>query len=394
MAFTYPALDQDSLRGLTIIDLTRLFPGPFCTQLFSDLGARVIKVEPLDGGDYARWYPPTQCDGEDGYGEFFASVNRGKLSIAVDMRKPEGLDVLRALLRRADVLVEGFRPGVMEKWGLGVDELANLNAQLIVCRITGYGQDGPDALAAGHDLNYIARSGALGAAGMPGVPPLPLPFQVADLAGGALYAAFGIMAGLYRRVKTHHGCFIDVSMTEGAASLFGPARAGRFSGPVVGQGLLSGANPCYRCYLTSDARIVAVAALEPKFWSAFCLAMQRPDWMDAAYDPSRAGELESVFAAMTSEQVKETFAGVDACTELCRTVEEVLSDTHLRSRGAIDDERGCVVPPTSRMASRSQHVPRLGEHTRLVLRWAGTSDVLLSQWHAAGAIAEPGPGGD
>jgi alpha-methylacyl-CoA racemase len=386
MAFTYPPLDENSLRGVTVVDLTRLFPGPFCTQLLADLGARVIKVEPADGGDYARWYPPI---GEHGaYGSFFASVNRGKWSVAVDLRRPEGVDVLRDLLRRADVLVEGFRPGVMEKWGLGLDALANVNAQLIVCRITGYGQDGPDALLAGHDLNYLARSGVFGAAGTPEAPPLPLPVQVADLAGGALYAAFGIATALYRRTRTHHGCLIDVSMTEGAASLFGPAATGHFSGPGRGEGMLSGQMPCYRCYQTSDGRVVTLAALEPKFWSATCAVLGRPDWTDRGFDPTLIPDVAALLGTWTVDEFRARFGAVDACAEVCRTWDEVLQDAHLLARKAVHLERQSVLPPTSRMAALENDVPRLGEQTVSSLQWAGVPADRVQALVQAGVLVD------
>jgi len=333
----------------------------------------VVKVEQPGGGDYARWYPPLLDDRSGGYGEFFASVNRGKRSVALNSSSAAGRHALAELIRQADVLVEGFRPGVMERWGLTDEVIATLNPSLVYCRITGFGQTGPDALLAGHDLGYVARAGVLGPDDT-GVTPRPLSVQVADLAGGALYAAFGIAAALFRRQRTGEGTLLDVSMTEGAASLAGPAYHGRFAGRADGTEVLSGSRPCYHVYRDGSGGSWAVAALEPKFWNLVAEALQRPDWNERGLDTGLLSEVEALFASRSTSELADALKGVDACVERCLSYPQVLQDSQLLARGAVDLARGMVLAPTSRLCQRDDHVPRLGEHTRDVMRGIGWSD--------------------
>ena len=376
-------LPADTFRGITVVDLSRLLPGPFCTMLLADLGARVIKIEGPDGGDYARWYPPRTDDHAAGYGAFFASVNRGKESLGLDLKTAEGLEILRKLLMRADVLVESFRPGVLERLGLGIDALRALNPQLIVCSISGYGQDGPLALRAGHDLNYVARSGVFSLAGPAGHPPAVIPIQVGDLAGGAIYAAFSIAAALFHRTRHFAGTHIDISMTEGVLSLLGPLVAmseAEGHRPVRGGEMLTGGIPCYRNYATADGRYLSVGALEAKFWSQVCDAIGRPDLLTDGYASGERGarvhaDLEAVFAAKTLAEWSAIFAPIDACVEPVRELHELVEDAHFHARGAISkgpDGLVALRPPTSPGTAWSERVaPRLGEQTRAILRDLG-----------------------
>lgn len=379
-------LPPDTFRGITVVDLSRLLPGPFCTMLLADLGARVIKIEGPDGGDYARWYPP-RTDGHDaGYGAFFAAVNRGKESFGLDLKSPEGLDLLRKLLMRADVLVESFRPGVLERLGLGIEALRALNPQLIVCSISGYGQDGPLALRAGHDLNYVARSGVFSLSGPEDRPPAVIPVQVADLAGGAVYAAFSIAAALFHRTRHFAGAHLDISMTEGVLSLLGPMVAmteAENRRPVRGGEMLTGGIPCYRNYRTADGRFLSVGALEAKFWSQVCDAIGRPDLLTDGYASGERGvkvhrELEEIFAARTLAEWTTVFAALDACVEPVRELHELVEDAHFRARGAIArGPEGLVAlrPPTSPGTGWSERLPpRLGQQTRTILRDLGLGD--------------------
>lgn len=363
-----PLLDSTTFEGVVVLDLSRLFPGPFCSQLLADLGAEVWKVESTIGGDYARWYPPMVDDGSGEWGEFFATVNRGKKSVALDAGNAAGRRALRSLVERADVLLDGFRPGVLDRWGLDRETLHTLQPRLVVCRLTGFGQHGPDARRAGHDLSYVARAGVIGRVEQSGA---PFPIQVADLAGGALYAAFGIASALFRRERTGAGADLDISMTEGAASLMGPAFHGRFSGRGEAAEMLSGMQPCYRLYRDADGAQWAVAGLEPKFWNLMCQACGRPDWADRGMDAAVTPELAAFFAARTTSECEGIFADLDACIERCRSYDEVLTDPHLLARDAIDAVRGMVVPPTSLHGSRQATVPRLGEHTAEVMASLG-----------------------
>jgi alpha-methylacyl-CoA racemase len=386
-------LAPDTFSGITVVDLSRLLPGPFCTQLLADLGARIVKVEAPEGGDYARWYPPLIDEGPAGYGAFFAGLNQGKESVAVDLKTPEGVELVRRLVQRADVLVEGFRPGVLDRLGLGRDVLRDANPQLVCVRISGFGQDGPLATRAGHDLGYLARSGLLSLQGPAGGPPAVLATQVADLAGGALYAAFALSAALFRRARTHQGADIDVSMCEGVLSLLRPAFAELSLGapqPGAGQQMLTGGVPCYRCYATSDGRALAVAALEPHFWARACAVLGRPDLAGSGLESGERGaavaaELAAVIGAQPLAHWQALFADVDACVEPVLTLDEVVADAHLAARAAFD-ARGLPRPPSSPPGARTG-VPRLGADTRAVARWLGYGGDEIDALLRAGAIA-------
>jgi alpha-methylacyl-CoA racemase len=243
-----------SLSGLRVLDLTRLLPGGYCTLLFADHGADVIKVEDTGAGDYARADPPS-----------FASLNRGKRSVSLDLKSDGGRAAFLRLASGADVVIESFRPGVMDRLGVGFSVLREANPSLVYCAITGYGQDGPLRARAGHDLNYLARTGVLGLSGDADGPPVQAAAQIADIAGGALMAAFGILAAL----RSQTGQFVDISMADGALSLLGMPAAGFLSGgdaPRRGDLVLGGRLLCYRVYACADGW-VSMGALEPKFWA-------------------------------------------------------------------------------------------------------------------------------
>src|SRR5439155_603228 len=262
------------LTGIRVLDLTRLLPGAYCTLLLADMGADVIKIEEPGGGDYMRWTPPLV----DGQSALFNAINRNKRSVTLDLKSEAGRDLLLQLVDGADVLVEGNRPGVMGRLGLGWDVLHSRNARLIMCSITGYGQDGPFASRAGHDLNYMATAGALGLNGDREGPPVPLSVQVADIGGGGLQPAVAILGALVGVQRGGEARWIDASMTDGAVSWLAMAFATHAGGEEVARGeqRLSGRFACYRVYACKDGGYFSVAALEPKFWSALCAALERP----------------------------------------------------------------------------------------------------------------------
>lgn len=376
-------LDASTFDGVTVLDFSRLLPGPFCTMLLADLGARVLKVEAPRGGDYARWYPPQVNESADGYGALFAAVNRGKESVSVDTRDPDARRLVDALIERADVIVDTFRPGVMARIGLDAGHIRALNPRCIIARITGFGQTGPDAHRAGHDIGYLARAGVLGETGPHDGAPASSAVQIADIAGGALYAAFGIAAALYRRERTGQGAELDISMTEGAASLLVLQAAGERLAPGTigarGRGLLTGGVPAYRCYRTADDRWLAVGSLEPKFFAAFCAIIDRPDLVTDGLREGPEGEkiaaqLAAAIAGRTLAEWREALADVDACVEPVQRLAEVFDDAHLQARGAFDG-LGLVRPPTSPAGERGE-VPLLGEHTRAVAEEVGLGDAL------------------
>ena len=344
------------LSGIRVLDLTRLLPGAFCTMLLADQGADVIKVEEPGTGDYMRWTPPLV----DGQSALFEAINRNKRSIELDLKSERGKDVLLRLVATADVLVEGNRPGVMDRLGLGWEVLHERNPKLVMCSITGYGQDGPFASRAGHDLNYMAIAGALGLNGERDGPPVPLSVQVADIGGGGLQPAVEILAALVAVQRGGEGRRIDGAMTDGAVRWLALAFAAREQGERVERGdqRLSGRYPCYRVYECADGRYYSVAALEPKFWSALCEAIARPDLVDAQLSEDRGAHrsLEEVFRSRTRDDWEQILSTVDACCEPVLDLDEVAEHPQVMSRGLL---------------RHSGHAPRLGEHTQEVLREIG-----------------------
>ena len=387
-----------ALAGVRVVDLTRLLPGPYCTLLLADMGADVVKVEDPDGADFVRWVPP-MVGASRQLGAVHVALNRGKRSLALNLKAPEGRDALLALLDKADVLVEGFRPGVLDRLGLGLPVLQARNPGLIVAAITGYGQDGPYRDRAGHDLDYLALSGLLSQVGRASDRPGPLGFQVGDVGGGSMVAALRITAALFERQRTGRGTFLDVSMTEGASAFLvmtlGTSVAGG-AAPKRGAEQLSGGLVSYDVYETSDGRYMALGALEPKFWAAFCRAVGRPDWVarqfDGYGDPGSkiAAEVRDLFKSRPRAEWEAVFSAADACCEPVLEVDEVLAHPANRARapfftaihpteGSFQAVRTPVLEPER--AEGSPGPPLLGEHTTEVLAEAGldgdTIDALI-----------------
>ncbi|MFN2581930.1 MAG: CaiB/BaiF CoA transferase family protein, partial [Candidatus Dormibacteria bacterium] len=279
-----------ALDDVRILDLSRLLPGPFCSLILADLGADVIKVEDTSAGDYLRWMPPLAGE----YSAMFHALNRNKRSVSLDLKRPEGRDAFLQVAESADVVLESFRPGVMERLGLGYDTLHARNPRLILCSISGYGQDGPYRERAGHDLNYASLAGVLSIDGVEdGLPAMP-PLQVADLGGGALHAAVAILAALHQRARTGEGQWCDIAMLDGLISWMAPHAATYFATgdvPAPHSLILNGRHPCYRMYRCADGA-VSVAALEQKFWDALVRALGLAHLVDDAFaDGERAQEV-------------------------------------------------------------------------------------------------------
>jgi alpha-methylacyl-CoA racemase len=302
-----------SLDGVRVLDLSRLLPGGYCTQLLQAQGAQVTKIEP-PAGDPIRAFP--------GGNAYFDALHRGKQLLMLDVRTEAGRDVLRQRVVDADVLVEGFRPGVMERMELGYTALAAINPALVYCAITGYGSDGPMARRAGHDLNYLARSGALSLMpvrdGAPSIPGL----QVADMAGG-LEAAFLITAALVARAQTGRGSRVEVSMTDLMRSWTVLQRAARRAG-IPGLPL-TGEVPCYHVYKVADG-FLTVAALESDFWAAFCDALDREDLKDRQFDPAATEAVQATLGQATRAEWRDRFGERDVCVEPVLRLEESEAD--------------------------------------------------------------------
>lgn len=388
------------LTGIRVLDLTQLLPGPYCTMILGDLGAEVVKVEPPRGGDPMRRVPPWV----GGESAAFLAVNRNKRSLAVNLKRPEGREVLLRLAEQADVWVEGFRPGVMARLGLGPDEVRARNPRCIYASLSGYGQEGPYRTRPGHDINFAALSGMLDALYGPS-PRLPA-FQVADIAGGALWMAVAILAALVRQRATGQGCFLDLSMAHGTLALLALSAAAHLNPGTGGPPLeeaLTGGRPGYHLYRTRDGRYFSLGCLEPPFWAELCQALERPDLLpllapegDQAREQAVAA-LSAIFATRTRDEWVEFFAARDLPCEPVLTLEEALSHPIFAGmQFAVEHPtagpvRQLGVPLLGREApTEHRPPPRLGEHTREVLREAGYEEEEITRLLAARVLAEPG----
>ncbi len=379
-----------NLAGIRVLDLTRLLPGAFCTMLLADQGADVIKVEEPGTGDHLRWYPPLA----GGQGVVFNSLNRNKRSVTLNLKTGAGRDLFRKLVATCDVVVEGNRPGVMERLGLGWDVLRGERPGLVLCSITGYGQSGPFAQRAGHDLNYMAVAGALLLNGEPGGAPHPLAVQVADIGAGGVGAAAAILAALLGVARGGQGEHIDVSMTDGALSwlamVFAEAHGGG-DAPEAGRTRLTGRYPCYRVYRCADGRHLSVAALEPKFWAALVVALERPDLRDRQFEasPQAHSEVENLFSTRARDEWAQRLAGLDVCVEPVLALEEVEGHPQVVARGLIRrGESGTELAPGIPLPDgwRRLGAPSLGQHNAEVFGDLGVDGEALARLAAAGAL--------
>ena len=396
---------MSALAGLRVLDLTRLLPGGFCSLLLADHGADVVKVEDTAMGDYARWAAPRHAGAEpSAAGALFVALNRGKRSIRVDLKRSQGRDVLLRLVRDADVLLESFRPGVMDRLGVGYERLREENPRLVYCAITGYGQDGPLAGRAGHDANYLARIGLLGLTGEPDGPPVLPAGQIADVGGGALMAAFGVMAALREREASGAGQLVDVSMADGALSSLAMVAGRVLAGgepPRRGGLELAGGLLCYRPYRCADGW-VALGALEPKFWAAWCGGVGRDDLLERQFDPPGSpahAEVEAVFAARSRAEWEAFGAEHDCCLEPVLGLDEALASELVRAREMVVEvpQPGAAAPvralgaPVKLARTPAEPAragaPALGEHTEAVLAEAGYPPEDIARLTQAGAVA-------
>ncbi|MBK8523405.1 MAG: CoA transferase [Betaproteobacteria bacterium] len=331
-------MSKAPLSGVRVLDLSRLLPGPVASLHLADLGADVIKIEDTGVGDYARTMGDGP-DGLDGTSFFFRAVNRNKRGLTLDLKQAQGREALLRLVAGADILLESFRPGVMERLGLGYETLRASNPRLVYCAITGYGQDGPWALRAGHDLNYIAQAGVLEQTGTAGGPPAIPALQIGDLLGGAMTAVSAMLAALFKARATGEGSFVDVAMSDSvlAHNLF-PLFALQAEGALSPRGgdLLTGGHANYGVYRTQDGKYMAVAPLEEKFWVMFCDAVGRPE-LKARYAETAAPELrielENLFASRPQAEWTALFDQVDCCITPVLTLPEALAHPQTQARG-------------------------------------------------------------
>jgi len=384
-------------------------PGPFCSLLLADFGADVVKVEDLGAGDYMRWAPPRYAGEEQtARSGMFVGVNANKRSIRLNLKAPEGRAALLRLASGYDVVLESFRPGVMERLGLGYDQLRAINERLVYCAITGYGATGPYRLRAGHDLNYLALSGLLGVSGELDGPPTQSATQIADIGGGALIGALGILMALRERDRSGLGQFVDVAMLDGMLAWLPALAAHVFCGerpPRRGEIELGGALLCYRPYRCADGWIT-LASIERKFWEGLVHGVGRPDLLDCQFDrpgsPAHA-ELERIFAGRTRAEWQRFADAHECCIEPVLELEEALDSELVRDREMVVDFEQPGVGAVKRMGlpfklsdtpgePTRAPAPALGAHTAEVLGEAGFSaseiDALMRVGAAGGPVAD------
>ena len=376
------------LNGLRVVEFAGIGPGPMCCMLLADLGADVARIDRLDASGLGVAMAPRH------------DVNaRGRRSLAADLKSPAGREAVLRLVDRADVLIEGFRPGVTEKLGLGPSDCMARNPRLVYGRMTGFGQQGPLAQAAGHDLNYIALSGALHAIGAAGGAPVPPLNLVGDYGGGALYLAFGVLAAIFERQHSGRGQVVDAAMVDGAASLasmfFGLAAAGQWSAER-GSNLLDGGAPFYGCYETADGRWVSLGALEPKFFAQLATALElQPHFVARQYDRRLWPELRAAIAAAVRRRTRdewcERLEGSDACFAPVLTFEEATQHRHARARAAFVELDGVVQPAPAPRFDRTpapppRAAPALGTHTEELLAEAGYDAAAVAALRAQGVV--------
>lgn len=365
------------LFGIKVLDFSTLLPGPVCTLVLAEAGAEVFKIERPGTGDDMRTYDPKV--GPDSAN--FALLNRGKRSIAIDLKSPGAVARLAPMIRDADVVVEQFRPGVMDRLGLGYEALRAINPRIIYCAITGYGQTGPRSQVAAHDLNYVSESGMLSlVAGADGSPVLP-PALIADIAGGAYPAIINILLALRSRDQSGQGCKLDISMSDNLFTfLYWAMSEGEATGeyPGASTGKVAGGSPRYEIYRTRDNKFVAAAPLEQKFWENFCVAIELPaQLIDDSMDPTGVKRVVAErIATKTAAEWQARFAGKDLCSTIVASMAEGMADPHFRARGLFDrkvaTDTGSLtaapvpVVPAFRDPKITIDYPRLGEGNGLL----------------------------
>ncbi|HXC45030.1 MAG TPA: CoA transferase [Solirubrobacteraceae bacterium] len=407
------------LAGIRVLDLSRLLPGGFCSLLLADFGAEVLKVEDTGAGDYIRWAPPYYEGAEDSAkSALFLSLNRNKRSIRIDLKSEGGREVLLRLVREYDVVLESFRPGVLDRLGVGYKRMREVNPGIVYCAITGYGQTGPKREASGHDMNYLGLIGLLGLTGERGGAPVQAAGQIADLGGGSLMAAFGILAALRERdgapardgrsvqAGSGEGQMVDVSMADGALSWLAMVAGQYFADGVVprrGEQMLAGSVVCYRPYQCADGW-VTLGALEPKFWQAWCRGVGREDLIEKQFE--RPGseahkQVAEIFKVRTRAQWTQFATEHDCCLEPVLDLDEALDSELVGERGMVVtlDQPGVDAGvrqlgiPVKLDRTPGEHNrlpgPGLGEHTEQVLHAAGYSEEQVAELLEQGAVGGP-----
>jgi crotonobetainyl-CoA:carnitine CoA-transferase CaiB-like acyl-CoA transferase len=388
------------LVGLKVLDLSQLLPGPFCSMLLADLGADVLKIEDPQVGDYMRCWGPLVKK----YSAFFLMLNRNKRSMKLNLKRASGREIFLRLVRVYDVVIEGFRPGVMQKLGVGYETLKQQNPAIIYCAITGYGHTGPYRDKAGHDLNYLSIAGVLSTTGIKGGAPVIPGVQIADIGGGAMLAALAILAACMARQQTGKGQFVDVSMLDGSFAWL-PLAVGNLMAegedPRPGESFLTGRYACYRIYETKDGHYMALAALEPKFWEAFCRSVKREDLIEHHFSEGEKqdeviAEITAIFKKQTRQEWIRFLKDHDYCCEPVNSVSQALSDPQVLARDMILEtdhptegkikQIGVPVKFSETPGEIRLPPPDHGEHTAEILRGLGYDNGQIEKMEEEGII--------
>jgi crotonobetainyl-CoA:carnitine CoA-transferase CaiB-like acyl-CoA transferase len=381
-------MQQGALSGIRVLDLSRMLPGPYCSMILADHGAEVIALEDRKFQD-------------DGL--FFNDLNRNKSHVSINLKTPEGLEIFFKLAANADVVLEGFRPGVVQRLGVDYDAVRRCNPRIIYCSISGYGQTGPLRNLVGHDVNYIASAGVLDLIGDQGGRPVIPGVQIADIAGGTMNAAIGILLALFAREKTGEGQYIDISMTDGVVGLLSlPYYFARQSGQPqkAGGSLLSHRYACYNTYETADGRFLSIGALENRFWKTLCFHLNRPQYIALQYDEKKRHEIiddfRSLFLKKTMADWNEELAELEICFAPVKNLAEILVDPHLLEREMVhsyvgengEEKHGFGIPvKLSETPGSIRTAPgKFGEQTRKILEEIGYSAEQIDTFFATGVV--------
>jgi crotonobetainyl-CoA:carnitine CoA-transferase CaiB-like acyl-CoA transferase len=388
------------LKELKMLDLSRLLPGPYCSLLLADLGMEVLKVEDLEQGDYTRTLAPIRKKDS----AHFLALNRNKKSMKVNLKIKEGKEIFYKLIQSYDIILESFRPGVMDRLGIGYQELKKRNSRLILCSLSGYGQDGPYRERSGHDINYIGLGGILEITGQKNGDPILPGVQIADIGGGGMMAAIAILAAAIHREKTGEGQFLDISMMDGVVSWLS-MHAGKYfmdgELPKRGDMHLTGRYACYHVYATKDERYISLGAMEQKFWKNFCEAIGRRDLVYKQYIEGEEQlrvieEIQKLFKTKTQKEWVDFFKNVDACGEPILTFEEVFQHPQVLHRQMVMEYEHPVegkIRQVGNPIKSSQFPfkirtpsPAWGEHTMEVLKAIGYSEEEINHFKEVKAI--------
>lgn len=377
-----------ALTGIKVLDLTRLLPGPYCTLMLADYGAEVIKIEEPGRGDYIRSRKPAV----NGIGARHLTVNRNKRSVELNLKTEAGIAIFNKMAGEADVIIEGFRPGVMDRLGIGYEEIAKINPGIVYCSLTGYGQTGPYRLLPGHDINYAGYTGILSLNGEKDRKPVIPGVQIADIGGGSLMALSGILMALLHKEKTGKGQYIDISMADGAVTWLYAAASDYFvteKVPGRGKNRLDGQFAYYQLYETKDGQYLSVGASEKKFWDRFCELVERPDWKplheEDEHDQTQLKEdLTALFLERTKEQWMELLSMEDTCIGPVNDMREAFSDPHIQAREMLTEQDHPIAGVTKQIGFPIKfsetpgklyaHAPILGEHTAEYLTSLGYTE--------------------